>query len=129
LAQILSIDMRWWDVALPKDMGPRDGVHLVFASAEGKPLETDAEMPGPFPTGIVRVFCWEDYATRKTATCLQARNGSSGARLLSSRFPKDYFKQSGQVGPNLGSLIDAGDPLVTFTPANVTVKVEVVRHP
>ena len=129
VAELVGVDLNWWDVRIPQDLGPRDTVRLVFLSAEGKTLQTDAETPGPFPTGTVRVFCWENTAERKTATCVQVSLGGKHSIRMTSLFPKDYFRNPGRLGLSIGSLVDLDDPLLAFNPEGVVLKLEAVRHP
>lgn len=130
IADIVGVKLVWWDVRLPKDFAPGDAVRVVFYAANVRNPDSVTSGLDQVPSsGTVRVFCWEDKAVHKTAICVQVRDAGGLSTRTTSRFDQNYFKNSGMSGPYPGSLVAAGDPLITFTPANVTVKLEVIRHP
>jgi hypothetical protein len=86
-----ALNVHWWTVQLPHDLGPNDDVGVEAISSDGKTLEGPSgfsEGPGGKKIeGPIRVFCRENEVRRLIEILIKLPDGSIAS------FPiKDYFE-------------------------------------
>ena len=106
------LDMHWWMVEIPSNLGPKDSVAISFVSSDGKEVAGAISIspgPGKIKLGTrVKVFCWEDKAARQMKVRLEVAGTVGGG------YVHDYFDNAACGGPANGYVLHPGDVLLKF---------------
>jgi len=107
-----ALDIHWWIVEIPSDLGPKDSVGLSLVSSNGKEVAGGTSIsPGPANINLgtsVKVFCWEERSSGHMNLKLEV------AGNMGSSYAHDYFHNAACGGPGNGSILKPGDLLLKF---------------
>ena len=110
LAQILN--MYWWNVEIPSDLGPNDSVSVILVNFHGKQIGAGVSLrPGPSGSSLgslVHVFCREDKTARQTIIGLQVNGGAITCGV------RDYFRGGAYSSFAIGATLKPNENLMKF---------------
>jgi hypothetical protein len=107
-----ALDIHWWVVKIPSNLGPKDSVGISLVSSDGKEVAVGTSIssgPGKIKLGeLAKIFCWEEKASGHMKLKLEV------AGTVGSSYAQDYFNNAACGGPENGSVLNPGDILLKF---------------